>query len=220
MAKVDKDLIADVFVTDNGKPYLQYTTDIVGDIEFANITGKGIKLNPKNKYNSYKVSMVIDKKEAKRLRSTILALWDEFKPRGADEEPANFKSLVYDHDDGRIFINPHARVENEDGKKVNIGIVDGELNKLDPEVFGKIGKGSTGYVSVNLTTYDEGISMYLNGLQIEEFVPYAGGSGDGTRGFSKKEGAKALATDGNSFQRKSEKEKKKKKEKKKSSDDE
>lgn len=218
----NEELLADVYESkESGKPYLNYTTEDEGEIEFASITGKGIKINPKNKYFSYKVSMVVTKEEAKRINERRLALWEEYKPKGAPDEPAN--ELVYKHPDtGKYYINPHCPVENADGSDAVIGIVDSseDLNKLDPEVFGKIGKGSTGHVNVNFTVYEEGVSMYLNGLQLVEFVPYAGGAGDGTRNFKAK-GGKSLAGEGSGFKKKkkkddsSEEEPKKKKKKKK-----
>ena len=101
MAKRDK-VIKDVFVTDEGKPYLRYETEDIGDIEFASITGKGIKINKKNKYKSYKVSLVISKAEAKRINKIAMALWKEFKPSGAGSKPDN--ELTYEHDNGKIYI--------------------------------------------------------------------------------------------------------------------
>jgi len=204
MAKKNK-LLKDVFVTDTGKPYLRYETKDVGDIEFASITGKGIKLDTKNKYMSYKVSMIIPKAEAKRINDIREALWDEYKPKGAKKKPAN--ELVYKHENGNIYINPHCATEFDD-KQTVIGIVDCDGEVLDPEVYGRIGKGSTGYLSVNFTVYAEGVSMYLNSVQIMDFVPYAGGSGDGSGNFSKKEG-KGLSGE-KKFSKKSKKGKKKK----------
>ena len=199
-------LIEDVFVTEEtGKPYLRYETGEEGVIEFATIRGGGLKLHKKNDYKSYKVSMIISKKEAKHLRKVIQALWDEFRPRDSEAIPENMAGLVYEHDNGNFYINPHARAVMND-KETVIGIVDCDGNKLDPEVFSKIGKGSTAYLSVNLTTYAEGVSMYLNAVQLIDFVPYAGGSGDGSGNFTKKDG-KALGSGDNDFSKKKKKKK-------------
>ena len=207
-------VLKDVFVTDKNKPYLSYETEDVGVIEFASIIGKGVKLDDKNNYMSYKVSMTVTEEEAGRINKIRKALWDKFKPHGAKKKPAT--DLVYKNKkDGKLYINPHCSVENDDGKKATIGIVDGDLNKLDPEQFGKIGKGSTGYLSVNFTTYAEGVSMYLNAVQLEEYKPFVGGKGDGTQGFKKKKGAKALTKEGSFKKKKDEKSDKKDKKKKK-----
>ena len=201
----------DVFVTDKGKPYLSYITEDEGNFDFVCITGKGMKINKKNKYLSYKVSLEIPESEAIRIRGIAQALWDEFKPKGADDEPAN--DLVYENDDGLFFINPHARVENAEGEPTEIGIVNSVPKKLDPAVFGSIGKGSTGHVNVNFTTYDEGVSMYLNGIQLINYTAYVGGKGDGTSGFTAKKGQDL--GDGKTFSKKEKKDKKKKKKSKK-----
>ena len=217
MAKKSKkeqvDVLEGVFVTDKGKPYLSYETEDVGVIEFASIIGKGVKLDEKNNYMSYKVSMTITPEEAERINAIRKAIWAKFKPHGAKKKPAN--ELVFENPkDDKLYINPHCNVEDPDGKKANIGIVDGDLNKLDPDQFGKIGKGSTGYLSVNFTVYAEGVSMYLNAVQLEEFKPYVGGAGDGTQGFKKKKGAKALSKGGSFKKKKDEKSDKKDKKKK------
>lgn len=221
MAKKDKakkskidvtEYIDDVFVTEKGKPYLAYITEEEGDIEFASITGKGIKLNPKNKYMSYKVSMTVPKSEADRINAIAQALWDEYKPKGAPKKPAN--ELVYFNDkDEKYYINPHCQTKDAEDNDVVIGIVDSQLNKLDPDVFGKMGKGSTGHLNVNFTTYEEGVSMYLNGVQLIEHVAYAGGKGDGTGGFKAKEGKSLDGVGKKGFSKKKDKEKKKKKDK-------
>jgi len=186
------------------KAYMKVTTEEIGDIVFAAITGKGIKLNPKNKYHSYKVSVRIPKSEAKRLQKIIKEFWEENRPKGSPKKPANFDSLVYKHKDGNYYINPHSQTEF-DGEPVRIGIVDAETNKLDPEVFGKIGEGSTGRVSFNLTTYDEGVSMFLRGVQLINYVPYSGGS-DGSNDFDEVKGGKPLV-DGDGFKKKKKKKK-------------
>lgn len=195
------------------KAYKRIETEEEGEFTFAVISGKGFKAHKRNDYMSYKVTLEIPESEAKRLIKEIKAFWKENKPKDGGKNPDNLESLVYFNEKTEKWsISPHSRTKFED-KDVKIGIVDCEGEKLDPEVFGKIGAGSTGYVSMNLTTYDEGVSMYLNSVQLMEFVPFAGGSGDGSGNFTKKKG-KTLSGE-KSF---SKKEKNKKKKKKKSED--
>lgn len=208
MAKYNE-YLEEAFETDDGKVYLSYNTEEEGEFEFAMITGAGIKINPKNKYKSYKVALKVPKAEAKRIRGIAQALWDEYSPRNSDDEPAN--DLVWERDKNDFVISPHCRTENANGDDVVIGIVDSQLNKLDPAIYGKIGTGSTGHASVNFTLYDEGVSMYLNGIQLVEFVPFVGGAGDGTSGFKAKEGKALDASGGKEFSKKDKKKKKKKK---------
>ena len=167
----------------------------------------------KNDYFSYKVSVEIPKEEADRITAIANALWDEYKPRGADDKPAN--NLVYlNPKDDKYYINPHCQVTNASGEPNVIGMIDSQLNKLDPAIYGKIGKGSTGWLNVNFTVYSEGVSMYLNAVQLGEYVPFVGGKGDGSAGFKAKEGGKALSAEGNKgFSKKKDKKKKKKKKK-------
>ena len=203
--------LEDVFVTESGKPYLAYETEDEGDIAFASITGKGIKIDKKNKYMSYKVSLIITEEEAERINGIAQAIWDEYKPKGADDKPVNSLTFLNPKDD-KWYINPHCQVTDAEGNENVIGMIDSQLNKLDPAMYGKIGDGSTGWLNVNFTIYDEGVSMYLNGLQLGNYVAYAGGKGDGTGGFKAK-GGKAL--DEKSGKGMSKKDKKKKKKKKK-----
>lgn len=172
----------------NKKVYEEIQNEEIGEFKFAVITGKGFKAHKRNDYNSYKVTLAISKSEAKRIKNKVLEFWEENRPKGSPNKPENLDSLVYYNKNTKLWtISPASRVSFDD-RDVKIGIVDCDGEKLDPEVFGKIGEGSTGYVSMNMTTYDEGVSLFLNAVQLIDFVPYSGGSGDGSGNFSKKEG--------------------------------
>jgi len=191
------------------KAYLRVETEDIGEFTFGIISGKGFKAYEENDFLSYKVTLEITKSEAKRLKKIIQDFWDENKPENGKTKPANFDSLVYYNEKTENYsISPHARVRFDGQDEDNvIGIVDIDGEKLDPKVFGSIGKGSTGWVSFNLTTYAKGVSMYLNAVQLDEFVPYSGG-GDGSGNFSKKSGNKL--GDGKSMGKKNKKKKKNK----------
>jgi len=193
------------------KAYQRVETEELGEFKFAIITGKGFKAHKRNDYNSYKVTLEISESEAKRLQKVIKEFWKENKPKDGPKKPANLDSLVYFNERTEKWsISPHSRTEFDD-REVVIGIVDCNGDKLDPKVFGSIGEGSTGYVSVNITIYDEGVSMFLNSVQLIDFVPFAGGSGDGSGNFKKKEGKALAGKDAGSFSKKKKEKKKKNK---------
>lgn len=200
------------------KVYERVETEEVGKFKFAVITGDGFKAHTRNDYNSFKVTLEISEDEAKRLQEVIKKFWKENQPaelpRKTDatkKKPANFDSLVYYHDKNKMWsISPSSRVRFDGNEENNvIGIVDIDGEKLDPKKFGRFSEGTTGWVSFNLTTYDEGVSMFLNSVQLDEFVPYEGGGGDGSGNFSKKKGTKQ--GDGKGMSKKDKKKKKSKK---------
>lgn len=192
------------------KVYEEIQNEEIGDFKFAVITGKGFKAHKRNDYNSFKVTLEITKTEAKRLQKIVKKFWKKNKPKDANKIPANYDSLVYYNENTKAWsISPSSRVSFDD-RDVKIGIVDCDGSKLDPEVFGRIGEGTTGYVSMNLTTYDEGVSMFLNAVQLIDFVPFAGGSGDGSGNFGAKKG-KSLDGEKKFSKKKKKKSKKEKK---------
>lgn len=207
------------------KVYERVETEEVGDFKFAIITGAGFKAHERNDYNSYKVTLEITEEEAERLQKIIKKFWKENQPatlprktEATKKKPANFDSLVYFNENtDKWSISPSSRTEfeNDDGdvRKTVIGIVDADGDKLDPEIFGRFSDGTTGWVSFNLTTYDEGVSMFLNSVQLDEFVPYEGGGGDGSGNFTKKKRS-GKKLDPNSMSKKEKKPKKAKKKKK------
>ena len=208
-------------MAEDKKVHLRVETEEIGDFKFAIITGDGFKAHERNDYNSYKVTLEITEDEAERLQGIIKKFWKENQPselpRKTDatkKKPANFDSLVYWNENTKAWsISPTSRVKFNDDDEENkvIGIVDADGDKLDPKIFGQFSDGTTGWVSFNLTTYAEGVSMYLNSVQIDEFVAYEGGGGDGSGNFTKKKGS-GKKLDQTSMSKKEKKPKKKNKE--------
>ena len=182
-------------------------------LPFGVISGEGVD-DYDEEGKEYTVSMVVSKKVEKWLRNEIMEFWDEYKPSGAKDEPANWENLTRTNDKGETRAYFKTKTEFE-GRPNKIGLVDGQLNKLDPETYGSFGGESEGRVSATIMSYSKknkhGISMHLSGVQLEVYEELSGG--DGTSGFSA--GGNAVSDD-NGF--KGEKKKKKKGKKKKKDD--
>jgi len=133
----------------------------------------------------YSVSVELGKKQEKWLRGEVMEFWNENKPSGAGDEPANFANVV--RDDGRAYFKTQVEF---DGKPNIVKIVDGKKNPLDPEQFGSFSGDTTGRVSCTMGIYTSGraagVSLYLNAVQLITFEPYEGS--DSTGGFGDDEG--------------------------------
>lgn len=180
-------------------------------LPFGVISGEGVD-DYDEVGKEYTVSMVLGKREEEWLREEIMDFWEEYKPSGAGDEPANWDNLTRTNDEGETRAYFKTKTEF-DGRHNKIGLVDGQLNKLDPETYGSFGGDTEGRISATIMTYSKkkkhGISMHLSGVQLEAYEELSGG--DGTSGFSAEGNA---ITDDNGF--KGEKKKKKKGKKKKS----
>jgi len=188
----------------NTKATLDIATE-ENEFLFVTITGKGVD-NFEEDGKLYKAVQKIDKKDAKVFRQKVLEFWQANKDAEMPEEPKNFKNITWENANGDTCISAETAVsftdkDTDEVTPVRVGLVDGDLNKLDPDEF-KIGKGSVGSVSIRLKCYESGkgknlsggVSMFLTAIQLIEYVPYSGG--DGTSAFSKKEGATPLKDTG------------------------
>ena len=193
-----------------------HETELV-DITFASIRGKGVD-NYEGNGKIYKVAATLGKKEAKRIRKAVMKFYEDNKTKGMDEKPANWKNITFIAEGtGEESISLETGTTYPDGDPITIGIIDIDNEKLDPEIFSKIGSGSKGWIYYTMAIYEtgnarakkEGVSMFLTSVQLSEFVPYAGGNSDGTSQATKKKGNKLGTGD-----KTSKKDKKKKKEKK------
>ncbi len=200
-------------------------------LPFVAVYGKGVPdydhkmSNGKRGEMQFTASVLLTKKEAKFFRQEVLEFWEDNKPKGASDEPKNWKNIVRDakdSTDGRDYI-VYAKSKTEfDGEpNTSIAIVNGDGDKLDPEQFGTAGKGSVGRILVTLATYgtgsDAGVSVYISAVKYIHHVPPSGG--DAAAAFGKKEGGDIKGNGGFKSEKKkdsdSEKPKKKKKKKKK-----
>lgn len=186
------------------------------NILFAVVTGRGVDNYDKDGY-IYKVAVELDKDEEKRIRKEAKAFWNANKSKDQGDEPANWENITYKDKEGNRAISAQTKVEIN-GDPVVVGLVDGQRNKLDPKVYGSIGKGSTGAISITMKIYQsgrkEGVSLFLNAVQLGTFVPYSGGGGDHSGDFGETDD-EAIAQDdgfkGNDDEPKVKKDKKKKK---------
>jgi len=188
-------------------------------IPFGVVSGEGVpdydnqKSGGKRGGMEYSVSIILGKKERKDVLKTVMNYWEENKPKGGDDKPANYKNIVRTNDDGDYILYSKTQVDFE-GKANIVTIRNHEGVKLDPEEFGAIGKGSEGRLAVKMGVYgndeDAGVSLYLAAVQLTEFVAYEGG--DASDAFGDEKGH----VDGGEFkpEKKKDKKKKKKKEKK------
>lgn len=160
------------------------------NILFCAITGEGID-NYEKDGKLFKVAQEISKAEEKRIRKEVLAFYQANKSASnTKDEPANWENITYVTSDGDRAVSAHTNTEIN-GKPQNVTLVDGEKNPLDKDKYGNIGKGSTGRISINLKMYTsgkkEGVSLYLNAVQLATFVPYEGG-GNSANDFDTIEG--------------------------------
>ena len=94
--------------------------------------------------------------------------------------------------DGDVTVRAKRYCRLDNGEEMNLPeVVDADMNPWNPQMRGLIGNGSRCNVKVKAkyTSYRgvEGCSLYLNGLQVLDHVPYAGGGPQ----FSQEQGSTA-----------------------------
>jgi hypothetical protein len=189
-------------------------------ILFGAVSGEGVD-NYDGDGKEYKVAIQLDKKEAKWFRKQVLEFWEEYAPRGAGDKPANWETLLREdkEEDGKFVLYAKTNTEFNGQPKI-IPIVNHKGAKLDPEQYGRIGKGSKGRIAVSVATYTQGknnaksgVSVFLDAVKLIKFVEPSSGIP-----FGEEEG-EVEAEGGFGAEKSVEKEKKKKKKKKKKGDD-
>jgi len=167
------------------------------EIPFAVVSGEGVpdydKVKSKGKRgeNQFTATIILNKKEKKDFLETVMDYWEDNKPRDGEDEPANYDNIVReDKEDSSKFLL-YAKSKTEfNGNPNKIAIVNHEGTKLDPEEFGKIGKGSEGRLAVTLPVYgddeDAGVSVFLSAVKLTKFVAYVGG--DASAAFGSEDG--------------------------------
>lgn len=151
-------------------------------IPFGVVVGEGVD-NYNEDGKEYSVSIILDKKMAKDIKKEVMDFWDENKPSGAGDEPANIDGIVRkgkDDYEGTFIL--YAKTQTHFGDKPNqVAIVNHEGTKLDPEEFGLIGKGSEGRLAVTLAIYvqgkKKGVSVFLSAVKLTKFVKYESSGG-------------------------------------------
>ena len=180
-------------------------------IPFAVVSGDGVPNHDEDGF-IYLATVGLSKKQAKELRGEVLEFWEDHKPKAAKEKPANWDGITYKTDDGDIQATFRTQVSFGE-KKNKISIVDGQQNKLDPDVFGSIGAGSTGRIVVGMKMYKSknkyGVSLFLEAIRLVTFSAYVGT--DATAAFGDEDEGDALSDTPSKAEKKAKKKKKKSK---------
>ena len=166
----------------------------IGDLEWVTIDGTGKEdLQGNMKYNC---TVVIDGEAAEEFKAQAAAFWEENKPKGATKPktpgwyPHKVKNIEKSKEAGEV-------VYDETGKtalifKTNTAFPNGNakvvkvFNSKGAEVSlmgKKIGNGSRGRVGgamgiYNVNKASQGVTLYLNSVQLTKFEEYTGNSFD------------------------------------------
>jgi len=156
-----------------------------GAFTFAAITGLGIEnKNTKEKKYEYVVTLELDEVDAGPLMDEIDDYIEDNAPRKSElsKVPYQTRDDYEGIPEGKVWLYAKASTEIENKKTGEvsdriINVYDAGGNKVSlPEGTG-IGKGSTGKVFGNMTVWEQGkeygATIWLTGVQIAEFVPYA-----------------------------------------------
>jgi hypothetical protein len=141
----------------------------VGELKYAFVTTPR-QIDPASK-PQYSCALILKGAEGEKLKTEIDSLFKENFP---NKQPF---SLGYKEVDGDYIFNFKTNAHYEDGKEKKIKLVDKYNDSLDEGIM--IGNGSTGRVNALFSPYTfgkkVGISLYLNGVQIKDLIPYDGG---------------------------------------------
>lgn len=182
----------------------------VGELWYSNITGQG-----KKNYNEdgfvYTSTLHLKGDNATLLKDKINEVLGPI-PKGKLVKSVGYRELLEDADG--IYTPSKKTVERdksakptgvfafvfstgvayEDGRPKTIAVYNKDAQKVN---MGDrlIGNASKGAISGNLKRYESkdevGVSLFLNALQLTEYVPY-----EGNAGFDKQEGGFSSPTDG------------------------
>lgn len=163
-------------------------TSPIGSLMYVMVTGQG-KENFEGDGYDYQACVDVPQKEADDFIAELEDFLDENAPKNSDEAGSFYRTHEDDDtiEEGFVRFTFKTRTEFEDKKtgemkntKVNILDSDGNNVKL-PE--GKlIGNGSAGRVLGNAVVWtrgnrkkqEHGLSLYLNKVQIKDFIAYEG----------------------------------------------
>ncbi len=183
----------------------------VGDLQFVNITGQG-KQNYNEDGYEYTATVNLTGDDAEGLKAKILEVLGEC-PKGKTVKSTGFRELMKDAEG---TYTPTSNTKDRDAKAEKTGITsftfktgavfaDGRPKKV--AVYNTaakkvdmgdrlIGNGSKGAISGKLQRNERGkevmVSLFLNAIQLTEFIAY-----EGDAGFAAQEGGSfAAPTDG------------------------
>jgi len=164
------------------------TQSPIGNLMYVMVTGVG-KENFEGDGYDYQTCVDVPEKEAEDYIAELEDFLDENAPKNSEEAGTFYRTSEDDDtiEPGMVRFTYKTKTEYEDKKtgemkqtKVNILDSDGNNVKL-PE--GKlIGNGSTGRALGNAVIWERGnrkkkehgLSLYLNKVQIKDFIPYEG----------------------------------------------
>jgi len=166
----------------------------IGELEWVTIDGEGKE--DLQGVMKYLVTVVLDGEAAEEFKTQADAYWEENKPKGATKAktcgyyPHKVKNVdaskeagepVYD-ETGKIALQfkTNTKFPNGNAKTVKV------FNSKGAEVSlmgKKIGNGSRGRVGgamgiYNVNKASQGVTLYLNSVQLTKFVEYTGNSFD------------------------------------------
>ena len=166
----------------------------IGNLEWVHIDGEGkpdLQGVPK-----YSVDVVLEPEQAKSFLALVDEYWNEFKPKGA-KEPKSTGCYPHTVKDDKASKEAGENVYEETGKTVvrfKTGTTYQSGDSKIVKVFNskgnevslqgkKVGNGSRGRVNGVMAIYNvskaaQGVTFYLNSVQLSKFVEYSGASFD------------------------------------------
>ena len=154
-----------------------------GELKYVVVNGEG-KLNYDGDAREFTASIVLPKKKAKEFYAEICDYFNDNKSNGCDvDEPMNKIMRKTEEGDYMFSFSTKCEFENDEGevRKSVIGLAnkDNVAQKL-PDGVG-IGNGSIGRIGGSIKYYKrknkEGVSLFLNNIQILKFVKYVPDNG-------------------------------------------
>jgi len=156
-----------------------------GELRYVQVSGLG-KLDYDGKFYEYNASIVLNKKDAKKLYGEICEFFEEEKPiwfRG--KEPTN--KIKRETEEGDFIFHFKTKTEFEDDKgnvrHTKIGIINFKNKAVNLPSDEAIGNGSIGRISGTMTIFSDkrggsaGVSLWLNNIQLLKYVKYVPDTG-------------------------------------------
>jgi hypothetical protein len=169
-----------------------------GKLMWVNISGVG-KVNYNEDGREYVASVLLDAAIAKPLLEQINSAYENDHQKDKKQRSLGYKSCDEDgaaNEDGKYYsFNFKTSTTYQDGKSKRITVYNSKAQKVDLGEA-KIGNGSIGAISGSMRYYingkEDGVSLWLNAVQItkfEEYVDDAGfeEQGDGFTGIEDKD---------------------------------
>lgn len=167
----------------------QKITSPKGELRYVVVNGEG-KLDYDGKYREYTASIVLPKKEGKKFLKEITDYFNENKSSKCPfDEPQNKVMRKTEEGDFMFSFKTKCEFTNKDGevKKTKVQITNGKNVPQElPDGVG-IGNGSLGRITGMMDMHGntdksekkntEGVSLWLNAIQISKFIKYVPDNG-------------------------------------------